>query len=73
MKRIIILTIALIACASQMFAQLQLFSVEKTGTEANPQYIQGDEITGTTINISAGVSTDYYFKIKIKHFQKCYL
>lgn len=64
MRRVFTLIVVLIACASQMFAQLQLFSVEKTGTEANPQYIQGDEITGTTINISAGVSTDYYFKIK---------
>ncbi len=56
MKRVFVLIVALIACASQMFAQLTIYSATKTGTEQNPQYIRGDEITGTTVNIQAGVS-----------------
>lgn len=64
MKRVFVLIVALIACASQMFAQLTIYSATKTGTEQNPQYIRGDEITGTTVNIQAGVSTDIYFIVK---------
>lgn len=52
MKRVFVLIVALIACASQMFAQLSILSE------------QGAEITGTTINIQAGVETSYYFKVK---------
>ena len=52
MKRVFVLIVALIACASQMFAQLLILNE------------QGDEITGTTINVQAGVTTDIYFKVK---------
>lgn len=52
MKRVFVLIVALIACASQMFAQLSILNE------------QGDEITGTTINVQAGVTTDLYFKVK---------
>ncbi|MBQ4010107.1 MAG: hypothetical protein II604_05340, partial [Bacteroidales bacterium] len=52
MKRVFVLIVALIACASQMFAQLSILNE------------QGDEITGTTINVQAGVTTDIYFKVK---------
>jgi len=52
MKRIFTLIVVLIACASQMFAQLAILNE------------QGAEITGTTINIQAGSSSDIYFKVK---------
>lgn len=52
MRRIFTLIVVLIACASQMFAQLAILNE------------QGEEITGTTINIQAASSTDIYFKVK---------
>lgn len=52
MRRVFTLIVVLIACASQMFAQLAILNE------------QGEEITGTTINIQAASSTDIYFKVK---------
>ncbi|MBO7651565.1 MAG: T9SS type A sorting domain-containing protein [Bacteroidales bacterium] len=52
MRRVFTLMLIIIACASQMFAQLSILNE------------QGDEITGTTINVQAGVTTDIYFKVK---------
>ena len=60
MRRVFTLIVLLIACASTMFAQLTIYSATKNGTE----YIRGEEITGTTVNIQAGVSTDIYFIVK---------
>ena len=61
MRRIFTLIVAVIACASQMFAQLEIYHVEKIGTD---QYTQLDEITGTTVNIQQGVEVNYYFKLR---------
>lgn len=52
MKRIFTLIVAVIACASQMYAQLAILSE------------QGDDMTGTTVNVQSGTSTDLYFKVK---------
>lgn len=52
MKRIFILIVALIACASQIFAQIAIFNE------------QDEEITNTTVNIQAGVQIEYYFTVK---------
>lgn len=52
MKRVFILLIALIVCVSQVFAQLVILNE------------QNEDITNTTINIQAGVETNYYFIVK---------
>ena len=52
MKRIFTLIIAVIACASQMFAQLSILND------------QNEPITGSTINVPANANTDIIFKVK---------
>ncbi len=52
MKRIFTLIIAVIACASQMFAQLAILND------------QNETITGSTINVPANTNTDIIFKVK---------
>ncbi|MBO7481039.1 MAG: T9SS type A sorting domain-containing protein [Bacteroidales bacterium] len=54
MRRIITIIVALIICVSQSFAQLVILNGQ-----------EGDEvITNTTVNIQAGVETNYYFRVK---------
>jgi hypothetical protein len=52
MKRIFTLIIAVIACASQMFAQLSILND------------QNEPITGSTINVPANANTEIIFKVK---------
>ena len=52
MKRIFTLIIVIVACVSQMFAQVEIFNE------------QDENITGQTINIQSGVLAEYNFVVK---------